>query len=85
MSNDGSFLIIALIALFIAVCIFVVLRYFVLWYWRIDRIVELMEEQNKLLEAIASDRRPNVSKPIITRIEPTESPTPPRPNPLTGK
>ena len=79
MSNDGSFLIIALIALFIAVCVFVVLRYFVLWYWRIDRIVELIEKQNELLESIASDRRPNVSKPIIT---PT---SPPARNPLTGK
>lgn len=77
--SDGSFLIVVLIALFIAGCAFVVFRYFVLWYWRIDRIVELMEEQNKLLEQIAANSTRNVSKPIIT---PT---SPPVRNPLTQK
>ena len=56
-----------------------VLREVTLWYFRINEIVDLLKKQTELLEAIASDRRPNVSKPIIT---PT---SPPARNPLTGK
>ena len=57
----------------------IIFKDFIRWLLGISDIIRLMEEQNKLLEQIASDRRPNVSKPIIT---PT---SPPARNPLTGK
>lgn len=39
----------------IGVCVvaFLVLRSVMLWYWKVNRIVELLEQQNKLLTALA--------------------------------
>lgn len=39
-----------LVILLIALGIFLLLRAFLCWYWKIGRRIELMEEQNALLE-----------------------------------
>lgn len=51
MSNEqtGAVLVFVLVLL-IALGIFLLLRAFLCWYWKIGRRIELMEEHNALLE-----------------------------------
>ena len=51
MSNEqtGAVLVFILVLL-IALGIFLLLRAFLCWYWKIGRRIELMEEQNTLLK-----------------------------------
>ena len=51
MSNEqtGAVLVFVLVLL-IALGIFLLLRAFLCWYWKIGRRIELMEEQNTLLK-----------------------------------
>ena len=60
----------------IAFGLFMMLRYIILWYFRIDEIVELLKKQTELLETIAKTESPAPPvAPVAT----------PRPNPLTRK
>lgn len=43
---------ILLLLLAVVVVVFIVLREFVTWYWKINKRLELMEEQNQLLKNI---------------------------------
>lgn len=42
------------VAMIVAICvvIFLILRVFFCWYWKINRRVDLLEKQNALLEEI---------------------------------
>lgn len=42
-----------IIILVVGIALFIALRTVVLWYYKIDRIVELMERQDKSLQQIA--------------------------------
>ena len=50
-----------MVAAIIAICvvIFLILRTFFCWYWKISRRVRLMEEQNALLREIVDQLRSN--------------------------
>jgi hypothetical protein len=48
-SSDGP-LIALVIALIVTISIFLIFRALVLWYWRIDRIVALLESINSKLD-----------------------------------
>ena len=48
MDNDISVLIGALLGLLLAVGVFLLLREFWCWYWKLNRIVSLLEESNEL-------------------------------------
>lgn len=73
------------IGISVGIVVLVIFKDFVRWLLGISDIIRLMEEQNKLLEQIAADNTRNVSKPIITKVEPAESPATQRQNPLTRK
>lgn len=61
---------IVLVVLFISIGVFLLLRSLVLWYFRINEIVELLKQQNRLLEIISTEHTRNVSRPTITRNPP---------------
>lgn len=45
---------ISLLIGFVGVIVFLALRSFWLWYWKIDDVIRLLAEQNKLLAKIAA-------------------------------
>ena len=47
------------VALIIAICIavFLLLRFFFCWYWKINKRISIMEEQNRLLQEIIDQLR----------------------------
>ncbi|MBL9040497.1 MAG: hypothetical protein JNM83_02790 [Myxococcales bacterium] len=49
-----EFLSISLLLVFVGAIAFLALRSLWLWYWKIDEIVRLLGEQNKLLAKIAA-------------------------------
>ena len=49
-----EFLSISLLLVFVGAIAFLALRSFWLWYWKLDEIVRLLGEQNKLLAKIAA-------------------------------
>ncbi len=49
-----EFLWISLLLVFVGAIVFLALRSFWLWYWKIDEVVRLLGEQNKLLAKIAA-------------------------------
>lgn len=49
-----EFLSISLLLVFVGAIVFLALRSFWLWYWKIDEVVRLLGEQNKLLAKIAA-------------------------------
>lgn len=53
--NNWAFLwfIIVAVGLVFSIVLFFMIRQFVLWYWKINRIAYLLEEQNKLLQEIS--------------------------------
>lgn len=50
--SNITFIYIIIVTLFLFIFIFLILRSVSLWYWQIDKRVELMEEQNKLLRKL---------------------------------
>ena len=56
MSNDEFYMFVAMIVV-ICVVIFLILRAFFCWYWKINRRVDLLEKQNALLEEILAQLR----------------------------
>lgn len=56
MSNTEFYMFVAMI---VAICfvIFLILRVFFCWYWKINRRVDLLENQNALLEEILAQLR----------------------------
>lgn len=63
---------------------FLASRYLLLWYFRINEIVDLLQKQNKLLEIIATERTRNVSEPVISRTDVQSGQPQSRANPLAG-
>jgi hypothetical protein len=62
----------------------------VLWYFRLDEIVDLLKKQTELLETIAVERTSNALKVAAAENKDSPAPLPPvsqpsRPNPLTRK
>lgn len=55
--SDFEFYMYVAVAVVICVLIFLVLRVFFCWYWKISRRVKLMEEQNALLREIIDQLR----------------------------
>ena len=55
-----------LILLFILVVIFLAVRAVMLWYWKIDTIVDLLTKQNQLLQAILKNQGKQVIPPGVT-------------------
>lgn len=45
-----------------AIIVFVLFRSFVLWYYKIDIRIKLMEEQNRLLRKLANEPEPPSKK-----------------------
>ena len=56
MSNAEFYMFVAVIVA-ICVVIFLILRVFFCWYWKINRRVDLLEKQNALLEEILAQLR----------------------------
>lgn len=56
MSNAEFYMFVAMIVV-ICVVIFLILRVFFCWYWKINRRVDLLEKQNALLEEILAQLR----------------------------
>ncbi len=46
----------SLIGLLIVLVVFLICREVVCWYWKLNKIVELLEEQNKLLTSLKRPR-----------------------------
>jgi hypothetical protein len=40
--------------LFVIVAVFLILREFWCWYWKVNRLIALLEEQNQLLKDMAA-------------------------------
>jgi hypothetical protein len=82
MNAEGLILFLQMIFVSIAVVVGLLLatRYLLLWYFRINEIVDLLKKQTELLETITNERTHNVPKPIIT-----PAPAQPSRNPLTQK
>ncbi len=49
----------AIIVLIVLIALFLILREVNCWYWKINRRIELMEEQNKLLNQLLNNPSPN--------------------------
>ena len=56
MSNAEFYMFVAVIVA-ICVVIFLILRAFFCWYWKINKRVDLLEKQNALLEEILAQLR----------------------------
>ena len=50
-------ILLAIVGLFVVVLLFILLRKFFLWYWKINDIIALLEKQNSLLEEIKNKPR----------------------------
>ncbi len=55
--SDFEFYMYVAIAIVVCILVFLVLRVFFCWYWKINRRVKLMEEQNALLREIIDQLR----------------------------
>jgi hypothetical protein len=53
-SNDSWVYIFGIVA--IVVIVFVLIREFVTWYFKLDKIVSLLETQNSLIEKLISEK-----------------------------
>lgn len=51
-TNDVEMLVRIVLVLVVCVGLFIILREAVLWYWKINKIVDLLETQNAILKAI---------------------------------
>ena len=51
MVSDGQLVLIFTIIIAV-ILVFLIIRSILLWYWKIDKIVENQQQQNKLLELI---------------------------------
>lgn len=57
--SDEAFALVALlIFLLLAIVAFFIFRFLVLWYYKIDKRVELLQEQNRLLKEISNKLTP---------------------------
>lgn len=54
-TNAASSLVILLFGIIILFGVFLILRQFSLWYFRINETIEIMKRQEKILEKIASN------------------------------
>lgn len=84
-SQDIAYLVVWAIGIGVFIVALIIFKDFIRWLLGVSDIIRLLERQNDILETIASNSVRNVSKPIITKVEPTEPPAPSRPNPLTRK
>ena len=50
-------LVTSLIGLVVVLLIFLICREVICWYWKINKVVELLEKQNKLLTSILESRK----------------------------
>jgi len=53
-------LISSLIGLLIVLVVFLICREVVCWYWKLNKIVELLEEQNKLLGSLKRSKNEKI-------------------------
>jgi hypothetical protein len=68
---DPTILVALLLALAVAFFIFLLLRAVMLWYWKVDRIVSLLESIDKKLEARPDLPRSATPEAVLTQIPPT--------------
>jgi len=50
----------SLIGLLIVLVVFLICREVVCWYWKLNKIVELLEEQNKLLGSLKRSKNEKI-------------------------
>jgi hypothetical protein len=58
MSSEAGTVISLVIGLGVLAAIFLSCRAVVLWYWKVDKIVDLLEEISEQLEEVLDDQRP---------------------------
>ena len=65
--SSGSMVGTLIIILIVLIIIFFICRELICWYYKINRIVELMEEQNGLLKRMLGDSNPQEVSESITQ------------------
>jgi len=63
--NQLGSLISMLLLIGIPIIIFIVCRELVCWYWKLNRIVELLERIANTLDEASTDQRPSVQRRVI--------------------
>jgi hypothetical protein len=51
-----NFISIIIVSVLITIIVFLIVREIVMWYWKINKIVALLEEQNSLLRKLNNER-----------------------------
>ncbi|MBL0741458.1 hypothetical protein [Chryseolinea lacunae] len=69
MEDPQRAIVILLIALAVLILLFLALRAIMLWYWKINKIVEIQQKQLNVLADIARSLRPK--KEVISPSTPT--------------